>query len=805
MRPETSKEHTAMHTRTPVLILVIALLLAGCGSPEKRAADYLVKAQEFYDAGDYVKARLEAQNAAQVEPKNAKARFLLAEIAEQQKEYQQMFGHLLVVVDADPGNVEARLKLGTLYFLGQAWDEAAKQAEELMKLAPNDSRVHLLQARVLVQKDDREGGMAEIANALRLDPDNVDAILLQAASDAIENLDKGIATLDAAIERLPAEKTRQLRELRVIMFSQGKRLADVETGLRELSEDFPEEQGYQFQLAQFYASQGRIEDADKLLKKVTELDPKNADKQLGYVQFLAGQGNREKAEAALLAFIEQNPDAGKLRITLGQLYEATERPEEARKTYAELGERAPKTTEGLAARNRVAALDIRAGKMDEARKTIDQILADAPDDPGALLLRSGLRFNDGKFDDAVADLRLVLRKEPNNDRALLLLAQAYVRQNELVLAKDTYRRLLEVAPDSPDGLQQLAVLYAGNKEYPEAESLLRKRLEKQPDDLVTSGRLVEVLMAQGQVAKAEEEARRMQALADQSGVGDFSLGRVLAQQKDFTGAADAFKKSVAARSGDPLPLEGLVRSLLAAGKQGEAISVLNEQLNNEQNQLFAKFLLGGIYGGSGDQAQAEKYLEDVLKDKPDSVVAWASLAGSYKDRDKRIAVYQRALKANPGNVELNMLLATELEQGGRFDDALKIYEEVVKASPAYEPGINNLAALLLDRRTDKASHARALELAKKLAKTENPAMLDTLGWAHYRAGQYTEAVGVLEQVVAKAGQFPIFRYHLGMAYMGAGNPIGARQELRQAVEKAEGDYPGLAEARATLAKLDKAS
>jgi len=794
-----------MNARTPLLVVAAALLLTACGSPEKRAADYLVKAQEFYDAGDYVKARLEAQNAAQVEPKNAQARFLLAEIAEQQKEFQQMFGHLMVVVDEDPGNVEARLKLGTLYFLGQAWDEAAKQATELLKLAPDDARVHLLQARVLIQQGDREAGLAEVSKALELDPDNVDGILLRAAADSIEDLDKGIATLETAIDRLPADKTRQLRELRVIMLSQGKRLGEVETGLRQLSDDFPEEQGYQFQLAQFYASQGRMEEADTLLRKVTELDPKNADKQLGYVQFLASQRDGEKAEAALKTFIEQNPDAGKLRIALGQLYETTNRPAEARKVYATLGEKAPKTAEGLAARNRVAAIDIRDGKMDEARANIDKILADAPDDSGALLLRSGLRFTDNKIDDAIADLRLVLRKEPENGRALLLLAQAYVRQNELALAKDTYRRLLEVAPDAPEGLEQLAVLYVGNKEYAEAEALLRKRLEKQPDDLVASGRLVEVLMAQDQKDKAEAEARRMQALSNQTGVGDFSLGRVLAQQKDFDGAAEAFRKSVAARSGDPLPLEGLVRSLMAAGKQNEAIGVLNQQLSNEQNQLFAKFLLGGIYGSSGDQAKAEQYLEDVLKDKPDSIVAWASLAGVNQNREARIVIYERGLKANPGNLELSMLMATEYEQSGRFDQAIKIYESVVKAQPTYEPALNNLAALLLDHRTDKASFARALELAKGLAKTDNPAMLDTLGWAHYRVGEYTEAVSVLERVVAKAGQFPIFRYHLGMAYMGAGNPVGARQELKQAVEKADGDYPGLAEARATLEKLDKAS
>ena len=300
----------------------------------------------------------------------------------------------------------------------------------------------------------------------------------------------------------------------------------------------------------------------------------------GYVQFLASQGNSEKAEAALKTFIEQNPDAGKLRLALGQLYETTDRPEEARKAYAALGERAPKSVEGLAARNRVAAIDIRSRQgRGRARRDRQDPRRTRPTMPSALLLRSGLRFTENKFDDAIADLRLVLRKEPDNDRALLLLAQAYVRQNELALAKDTYRRLLEVAPDSPDGLQQLAVLYASNKEYAEAEALLRKRLEqaaRRPGGLGPAGRSPDGPGAARRRPRKRPGACRRST--NQTGVGDFSLGRVLAQKKDYDAAADAFRKSVDARAGDPLPLEGLVRSLLAAGKKDEAIGVLNQQL-----------------------------------------------------------------------------------------------------------------------------------------------------------------------------------------------------------------------------------
>ena len=78
-----------------------------------------------------------------------------------------------------------------------------------------------------------------------------------------------------------------------------------------------------------------------------------------------------------------------------------------------------------------------------------------------------------------------------------------------------------------------------------------------------------------------------------------------------------------------------------------------------------------------------------------------------------------------------------------------------------------------------------------------------LDLAHYflanRLG--IEAIGVLERVVAKAGQFPVFRYHLGMDYLGAGNPVGAKQQLAEAVKDVKQPYPGLDVARAELAKL----
>lgn len=783
-------------------IAVLATSLAACGTPTERATKYVAAAQSLFDAGELDKARLEAQNAAQINPKDPAARYLLAQIAEKQEQYQAMFGHLMVAVDEDPDLLEARLKLATLYFLGQAWEEAAKQTAVLMEQAPNDARVRLLNARVLIQKGEQQAGIAEIDAAIALDPDSVEGILLQSSAMAIGDLDKAIANVDAAVARLPADKVRPLRELRVVMLSQGKRTGDVETDLEALARDFPQEDSYQFQLARFYTSQGRMDEAEQLLKQVASVDTADTTRQLGYVQFLATQKDADQAAAALQTFIEKSPDDLKLKLALAELYEFTKQPDLAVATYRKAADQAPKSPEGYTARNRLATLAIQQGKADAGKAEIEAILKDAPDEPTALLLRAAVRFTDKQFADAIADLRGVLRKDDKNTRALLLLAQAYVQTGDTVLAKDAYRRLLDIEPKSPDGLQQLAVVLAIEKDFAGAEDLLRKHLAERPDDVLGSGRLVEVLLSQQKLKEAEAEARRMADLRNDAGVGDFQLARVLATKKDFAGAAEAFRKSAASRSDDPLPLQGLVQSLVAQGKTAEALSVLNARVAEKQDDLFAKFLLAGVYGREGDLKSAERYLEEVIKAKPDTVAAYLSLAGLYpKERETRIRVFQRGLAAIPGSPELSMLLGTEFEQAGRFDESIAVYEALVKANPAYEPGLNNLAASLLDNRSDAASWARALELARPLEKTGNPAMLDTLGWAFYRNKEANRAVTVLEQAVAKAPQVPVFRYHLGMAYILAGNPIGAKQELQTAVKPENKDWPGRPDALTALAKL----
>ena len=84
----------------------------------------------------------------------------------------------------------------------------------------------------------------------------------------------------------------------------------------------------------------------------------------------------------------------------------------------------------------------------------------------------------------------------------------------------------------------------------------------------------------------------------------------------------------------------------------------------------------------------------------------------------------------------------------------------------------------------------------------NPNILDTLGWIHYKYGNYSRAVSLLEESVRLAPQNSRLNYHLGMAYYQSGDAPAARRTLEKSLElgldRAEAEA-----ARQTLAALDQ--
>ncbi len=146
-----------------------------------------------------------------------------------------------------------------------------------------------------------------------------------------------------------------------------------------------------------------------------------------------------------------------------------------------------------------------------------------------------------------------------------------------------------------------------------------------------------------------------------------------------------------------------------------------------------------------------------------------------------IQAYEAARSKFPEYLPVYILLAQVYEYVGDLDRARQTYQDALKVDPNSYQSLSNLARLYADH---GGSLSDALELAQK-AKSEqpdDPGVNDTLGWIYYKQGLYRSAVPVLEAAVAKSPQVARFQFHLGMAYLAAGQPTQARSTLQTALQ-----------------------
>jgi tetratricopeptide (TPR) repeat protein len=195
-------------------------------------------------------------------------------------------------------------------------------------------------------------------------------------------------------------------------------------------------------------------------------------------------------------------------------------------------------------------------------------------------------------------------------------------------------------------------------------------------------------------------------------------------------------------------------------------------------------LLGHAYTASAQPEKAESAFPKAIDANPRVAGGHVELVrflASQQATDKAIAAAEAGLKALPGDRSLSLQLAELHRTAGRTEHALRIYQQTVATDPGNDLAANNLACLLLEHYADTASHMRALQLASRFEHSSQPLFTHTLGWAHYRLGNYGEAAAILTRAVQRAPDSPLLRFHLGMALQRSGEGAAARPHLEQAL------------------------
>ena len=790
-----------------VLMVLCPIVLAACDGAEEREAAYFERGKALFEEGDFTKARLELKNARQINPLNMEALYYLGLIAERERDYRGALGAFMKVSEQIENHVGANLHAGGILLAAGEVDDAFLRAGRALDVEPDNADGRALRSAVYLRRGRLADARADAEAALAKDPGNIGATsVIVGILRKEDKPDEAIAMLQKMIDDNVGGNAEgsSLRLLLIELYREQKNIDGIREVYDDLFELQPLDHGHRVNLAKFYIEFDRKDAAEEILREGVERNPDEDELKLILIDFLANQRTLAEAETVLKRHIAEDPDSIVLRFGLAQLYAAHADIAKAQSVLREIAATSESKPEVVEAKTGLAQLDLVTGEFEKSEALLAEVLGEDPSNGDALTMRSQIRLRRGELSEAIADLRRVLRDEPNSTEALALLADAHLLKDEVDLAAENLRLLLAADPRNDDARLRLASIYAGQRDFDKSLALVDEALDRNPD-LEEALRLRgDILIAQGRLGPARVAAERYLEVSGGSPRAHISVAQVHQAEERHVEAIGEFEKSLAKEKDSVAALTGIVRSYLAMQRGKDAIDYLKTALGSSPDNAFTHNLLGEVYAFENAAGEAEESFRRAAALRQNWSVPYINLSRMMvadESPEKAVELLKQGLRHAPKDATLRFALANAQEAADDVDAAIEIYRAMLEVDPDMEPAANNLAALLADHKyQDAASLDEALKLARRFQTSENPFYLDTLGWIHYRNGDYSLAVVTLNRAVEQLPDHPFLNFHLGMAHYKSGQMEEAKTHLEKAMA-GEARFPEIAQAREILNSL----
>ncbi len=289
-----------------------------------------------------------------------------------------------------------------------------------------------------------------------------------------------------------------------------------------------------------------------------------------------------------------------------------------------------------------ATAELGLGHKEEARKTIERAVQEAPDNADAHLAQARLALADGDAERAMLELDRALQYDPRHRDSLLLKGDLLRASGKRSEAGAVYREILRFDPGQVSARLSLVSLAIADNKLADARKELDAVLKAAPNDL---------------------QARFLQALIDfREGKAERARDRIAAVLK----AAPGF--------GPGLLLAGTVE--YALGNLQTAEAHLNKVADAAPNNTYALRLLAATQlrlGRPDDAARTIKALDPEHSNDVGVNVIAGEIALAKKEWTKASAHFEKAAQANPKSGAIRTELGiSRLAQGDEraMDDLL---------------------------------------------------------------------------------------------------------------------------------------
>jgi cellulose synthase operon protein C len=765
------------------LLIIPVLTVVGCGSPEKRAQDYYERGMALIEKKDDLAARLELLNAIKFKSDKIEAWRALAGINERTKEWGVLFQNLKRIVELDPNDIEARIKLSKMLLDGRAPEAALRTLDEANGAAEKDAGFHALRAKILAVTKDFPNAVIEAQKAIAIDPGEIDAALLLSAEKLLRGDTDG-ALQPLLAEQIASKDDFRVNSLKVQIFVRKNDLVQAESILRRLIDQRPQETVLRSQLVQILNSQRRYEEAETEMRAIAQANPENSKAELDVVRLISAVKGLESGKEELESRIKAGGDVFTYQMALADVNFAQGKVAEAQAVLEGLIAAKDLPEHILAAQAKLAEFQLRQSNNAAAEKLADAILQKDQRNISGLKVRAAVRLNRGEMEGAISDLREALNGSPKSPELLLLMALAYEKDGKIELAERQYADALKSSPSEARVVLRYVQFLQRQGKIAQAEDILTDSVSRNPRSLEMLSMLAQLKLARQDWKGAFATADAIKDVGNDRGVAAQIRGAAFAGLGKNDESVAAFEEAHASVPDAVQPVGFLVMNYLKTGKLDKSESLLNEMLKKYPQNPQLLGLMGSTQLARNNFAEAERNYKAAIALQPKDPSWYRSLSDAYKMQkkyDEASNIIQAGLREQPGDQGLQLAQAGVLLSKGDNDGAIASYEALLKANPNQLIAINNLTSLLLDYRTSASDLDSAYSLAERLKNSKVPQFQDTYGWARYKKGDYATAAAALEGAQKELPDVGSIRYHLAMVYNATGQTEKAQAQLKEAL------------------------
>jgi len=621
--------------------------------------------------------------------------------------------------------------------------------------------------------------LVELKNALKADPDNIEARLL--LGETYLKLRNGPAAEKEFQQALKRGANRTDVTLRLgDAYLLQRKFQEILDQIKV--EATPTKRRYDALVLRASANLGlrQLEDAKKDFEAAESFDPKDPGAKIGLARVHLINRDVDLARAKIDEALKVAPKNVEALLIRG---EVSRLQNDIKQSFTYFDTAVGLEPENLAAVLGRASVLIELDRYDEARADVDAIFKQAPNHPMAHYLAARIAWQKKDIQGASDHLQAAGQALENFLPAMFLNGLVNYAQNNLEQAAFNMSRVLQFAPDHVAARRVLGMTYLKQNDPQQAIQTLEPMEGTDEADAQIYSILGYAHMQMGELDrgayyfdKAVAEDPKAAGSRTRLAVSKLALGNVEA-------ATDDLQKVV---KDDPKALQAsiiLAMVHIRNNKPDEALKVAAALKKNHPTNPVGSYLEGEAYLKKKNYPAARAALAAAQKVNPQNFAPSLKLAqidaaeGKFAEAEKR---YNAILAKQPNHVVAMIGLAELADRARKPNEALSWLNKAAEVDPKNV----NVRLQLVSRYVDRREFDKAQDIATRLTQTfpEEPVAYEALGKLLLVRGDAKGAITNFERLATLRPDLASAHHLLARAERAGGNLVESQESLKKAYE-----------------------